>query len=332
MMPQLDIVDQAHTLVQPLVTAAGEIHAREGFVLQIQQDGKIIAQGECAPLPAFSPDTLEDCKAYAQRWLNTPADDLALWQQRAAEPTHLPALRCAVQTLICDLAHHHGQPLKHWPPSARTQVRVNALAHDASSAQKRVDEGFRVLKIKVGAAPLRDDVGRIQHIRQQVGDTITLRLDANRAWSMADAANAVEAFQPARIALLEEPLAHGGAQELAELRTQSPIALAADEQARNSEQIRELIDANAVDAIVLKPMIVGGPITCLQLAHYARQRGVYSIITTTIDGPIATRMAAHIAARLPDDRAHGLGTALLFEDPQGFPPITDGHILLGDRT
>ena len=326
---QFDIVESTRTLARPLVTAAGEIRARRAMVLQVKDQDEIIAQGECSPLPAFSADTYTACRAHAEQWLDAPAHNIEQWHQRAQQLAHLPALRCAVQTLISKLADHTHTALDGWPKPARTRVRVNALAHDAQSAQERVQDGFRVLKIKVGAAPLRDDVQRIQQIRRAVGDTITLRLDANRAWSYDDASNAVEALAPSRIALLEEPLRAGGAQALAQLRTQSPIPLAADEQARNAQQIQELIDKKSVDAIVLKPMLVGGPMTCLQLAHYAHQRGVYSIITTTIDGPIATQMAVQTAARLPDDRAHGLGTALLFQDQRGFPPLVDGHIDLG---
>lgn len=331
---QFNIVAYTRTFARPLQTAAGRIDARQGFILQLQEDGQIIAQGECAPLPLFSKESLADCLAEARTWKAAATDGVDAWLARADTLGHLPALRCAVETLAIQLSSARARPLsdEQWPAPARSAVRVNALAHDPQSAQQRVAEGFRVLKIKVGVTDVREDVQRVQAIRRAVGDTITLRLDANCAWSMQDAQNAVEAFNPSRISLLEEPLRAEDSTALAALRVQSPIPLAADENARDEASIRRLLDEEAVDAIVLKPMLVGGPLQALRLARIAKQRGVYTLLTTSLDGPIATRMTAEVAARLSDDRAHGLGTGMLFDEHADFPQIVRGAMTLGGAT
>lgn len=328
---RFEIVDETHVLRRPLVTSNDTLTVRDGFVLQVWQDETCIAQGECAPLPGFSVDTLAECRVYAARW--SPTDGALsspdFWVERAAEVPHLPALRCAAETVAIGLAESQNIELRGWPQRKRTHVRANALAHDVESAIARVREGFSVLKIKVGADSLLKDVQRVKAIRAAVGDTITLRLDANRAWPVIEAYNAIEVFAPSRISLLEEPLANGGARELAELRAQSIIPIGADEQARDEASIRKLIEFAAMDTLILKPMLVGGPLQCIALAELAHRRGTQSIVTTTIDGPVATRMAIEVAARLHGDRAHGLATSILFEDDDEFPPILAGSFYLG---
>lgn len=327
---RFDIVDETRALRRPLVTSNGQLAVREGFVLQVWRDDVRIAQGECAPLPGFSIETLAECRVHANQW-SSPDGALSspeFWVERGAQVTHLPALRCAAETVAIELADAQQLQLQGWPDRKRNHVRANALAHDVGSAKSRVSEGFNVLKIKVGADSLFEDVQRVKAIRAAVGDTITLRLDANRAWPTIEAYNAIEVFAPSRISLLEEPLASGGARELAELRAQSIIPIGADEQARDEASIRTLIDCAAMDALILKPMLVGGPLQCIALAELAHRRGTQSIITTTIDGPVATRMAIEVAARVHGDRAHGLATAILFENDDEFPAITGGRFNL----
>jgi len=324
---QLHITPMERAFVRPLQTAAGTIASRKGMVLQWLQNDRCLAQGECSPLPGWSKETLEACQVQALAWVGSEAK-IDTWLARLHAVDHLPALRFALESMVIQLVHHAPIGDQPWPAPERTHVRVNALVHDAQSAQQRAQEGFQVLKIKVGAAPLAEDVERVKSIRRAVGDTITLRLDANCAWSFQDAQNAIEALAPQRIALLEEPLQDLDIKALAELKKESLIPLAADERARDAASITALLQHDAVDAVVLKPTLIGGPLRTLELARLAARQGVYSIITTTLEGPVGTHMCAQVAARLPQDRAHGLSTGLLFTDTAGFPPIHRGTITI----
>lgn len=330
---RLDIVDFQHELKTPLVTSGRTIASREGFELRVWDGETLLARGECAPLPGFSFEELEDCREEALLWQQDEGDirDLELWRARATTVPHLPALRCAAETLVIELARLSERTLPYWPARERHRVRANALANTVEEAQQRVEAGFQVLKIKVGNLSLREDVQRVKAIRAAVGDTITLRLDANRAWSDLDARNAVDVFATQRIELLEEPLKNGGPRELAELRAYSTIPIGADEQARDQAAVLELIDEAAMDYLILKPMLVGGPLQCMRLAKLAHERGTHVIVTTTIDGPVATAMTIEVAARLPNDFAHGLATSVLFADASGFPPMRRGAYKAGER-
>lgn len=329
---RVDIVEFHRRLKIPLVTATGAIRTRTGFELQVWDGDSLIARGECSPLPGFSFDTLEDCLEEARLWQNDEGEiaEISLWLSRAVTVPHLPALRCAAETIVTQLARRDHLELPDWPHRKRQRVRANALANSVKEAHDRMEEGFTVLKIKVGNDSLQEDVQRVKAIRRAVGDAATLRLDANRAWSTLDARTAVDVFATERIEILEEPLRDGGPRELAELRSYSVIPIGADEQARDQASVLALIDEMSMDYLILKPMLVGGPLQCIKLARMAHERGTNVIATTTIDGPVATAMTIELAARLPNDFAHGVGTAILFEDQDEFPPIRRGGFRAGD--
>ena len=329
---RVDILEFERALHTPFVMAGRLLEARAGFELQVHDGASLLARGECSPLEGFSFDTLEDCLEEARLWVQEPADvrDPLMWLERAETVPHLPALRCAAETLATQLATRQERTLPGWPERERHRVLANALVDTIEQARERVEEGFTVLKIKVGNAPLLDDVRRVRAIRREVGDTITLRLDANRAWSVLDARNAVDVFAPERIELLEEPLRDGGARELAEFRSYSIVPIGADEQARDQAAVLALIDEAAMDYLILKPMLVGGPLQCIKLARLAHERGTHVIVTTTIDGPVATAMTIEVAARMPNDFAHGVGTGVLFENQRDFPPMRRGAFRAGE--
>lgn len=329
---RVDISEFQLRLKTPLVTAAGAIASRDGFELRVWDGDTLLARGECSPLPSFSFDNLEDCREEALLWLNDEGDvaDPQLWLSRSITVPHLPALRCAAESIVTQLVARSTAQLADWPERERHRVRANALANTVEEARLRIAEGFQVLKIKVGSVALHEDLRRVKAIRAAVGDTITLRLDANRAWSDLDARTAVDAFATQRIELLEEPLKFGGPRELAELRSYSTIPIGADEQARDQAAVLELIDEAAMDYLILKPMLVGGPLQCIRLARLAHERGTHVIVTTTIDGPTATAMTIEVAARMPNDFAHGVGTSTLFSDQTSFPLIRRGAFKAGE--
>lgn len=330
MTPRLTLHRFSLPLRTPLRTATTTIASREGFVLRLTIDDTVRIDVECSPLPGFSRETLAQCEVHAETWIREPAPSVAAWLARASTVAAWPALQCAAETMAIRLARALDEPLAGWPARLRQRVPVNALAASADEARQRVDEGFTVLKIKVGADTLRDDIQRVRAIRRAVGDAVTLRLDANGAWSFDEAALAVDLVVAERIALLEEPLRAATPGALAAFRERSPIPIAADESARDSASIQALLDAQAVDAIVLKPMLVGGPLTALALAQYAHARQTRVILTTTIDGPLATEMAIDVAARCPGTEAHGLATGHLFADASAFQQPLHGGLFVGD--
>ena len=184
-------------------------------------------------------------------------------------------------------------------------------------------EGYETLKLKVAGRPLAEDMARLSAVREAVGSTIRLRVDANGAWTEPEARAALEALSSYGLELCEQPVAPENPEALGRLNEHSPCALAADESLTLPEATQHILEhPGTVGILVLKPMVLGGLLPTLSLAREAARRGLEAYVTSSLDGVIARAGAAHLAAALPSGRyASGLGVGHLFKDEPGNHPF-----------
>ena len=71
--------------------------------------------------------------------------------------------------------------------------------------RSRMDEGYRVMKIKVGGAPLDEDLRRLDAAIKVIGGAGSLAVDANAAWNRDNAIRYAKALAPYHLKWLEEP-------------------------------------------------------------------------------------------------------------------------------
>jgi L-alanine-DL-glutamate epimerase-like enolase superfamily enzyme len=95
-----------------------------------------------------------------------------------------------------------------------------------------------------------------------------------------------------------------------------------------THDIAGIIDADAADVVVLKPMVLGGPDRAVEAARACREAGIDPIVSTTIDAVVARVGAVHAAAAIPDVRACGLATGARLATDLARDPATidDGEI------
>jgi o-succinylbenzoate synthase len=246
-----------------------------------------------------------------------------------------PAARAALDGALWDLeARRAGQPLAvHLSRQLGTtcgevlaRVPVSALlvgrepdelTREAACARTA---GHRAAKIKLGGRPLADDVARVRAARAGLGADVRLRGDANGAWHLREAIAALKAFAPFGLEYVEQPVAADDVTGLAELRRHAIVPIAADESVASEQGLLRLLAAAAVNVVVLKPGMLGGPARALELAARARQAGVAVVFTHTFESAIGAHHVLHCAAAWGDpDAVHGLQTAGLFADDVAEP-------------
>lgn len=348
---------ELRALSAPMAEPAGNAHRqwtqRAGLLLRLVDAQGEVGLGEASPLPGYSVDELTSCAAGLQEVPWTALDlelDLRGGRLVFAAPTERelarlpPAARCAAETALLTLvARQCGVPLATLlrgatPPAA---VPVSALLAGESpaallaSARAALARGFSVLKIKVGRPDgAAWELAALRALRLQLGPAVTLRLDANRAWSLAEATARLDPLVELAPELIEEPLSQ--VRELPHLRTSLPVAL--DESLQHLDPEAELVPllaAGAARVLCLKPMALGGPLRCLQLAHLAAAHAAPALCTHLLDGPVALAAAAAVALALPRPLACGLDThpglalgpavALPFAGASAIPPpVTPG--------
>lgn len=320
-------------------SARGSRDTRQGWLIRLRSNQGTVGFGECSPLPGAGTESFESAARRLEDLLpglKRHSAESALDMLRGVETS--PAVCCALETAILDLASTEaGKPLSRLlDPEAADSVRVNAALGGLDDgvgerASLALSRGYRTVKLKLGIRPLGQEIEALYSLRQQLGDGTLLRLDANGAWDEATARKAIEALADLPIDALEEPLGKAELPAWRRLQALAPWPLAMDESLYRWP-LSSLLDDPPARRIVVKPMVVGGPLATLDTAEQARRCGVEVVVTTTLDSAVATWAAVHTAAALGAGGTHGLATSGWLANDVGAPPfIEEGRIQVHTR-
>lgn len=327
-------------LRQPLKIGRGAITRREGVQIQIEEDF-CHGWGEAMPLPDWPGDDLPTPRndgqlslplTFGKGWRNThwPSIEWSLnrWIRLRTQPPMDRFAGAAVGLARLDWrARKSGitqaEVLADGGPVADS-VELNALIRNAEEAAAAVSSGYGTVKLKVGAHDIRDDVAAVAAVREAIGDSTRLRLDANGAWTVEQALDALTRLERYDIEYVEEPTP--GLEALGHVAEHSPISVAVDE----SLEEPEATIPGAISAVVVKPMAFWGPINAYHYACRWIDQGLKVTITNYLDSAFGQHAALSVAAALPGpQQVHGVITPDLFTgDLTDLPHVTEGRCVL----
>jgi L-alanine-DL-glutamate epimerase-like enolase superfamily enzyme len=135
--------------------------------------------------------------------------------------------------------------------------------------QGYLDHGYRAVKMKVGKPDAEEDVERVRAVRRLIGPRVALMVDANLAWTAADAVRRATLLQPFDLYWLEEPLPQQDIGGHARLRSAVPIPIAVGENLYTRHEFAEYLRSGAVDIIQADVCRVGGITEWMKIAHLA---------------------------------------------------------------
>jgi O-succinylbenzoate synthase len=215
-----------------------------------------------------------------------------------------------------------------WPEPVRSSVPVNATvpavgAADVPAVLARFP-GCTTAKVKVAepGQSLSDDVSRVAQVRAALGSAGRIRVDANGAWSVDDAARALAALSRYGLEYAEQPCRT--LDELAALRRTLvaqgvDVLVAADESIRKAEDPLRVAASGSADVVVVKVAPLGGVRQALQVVEAC---GLPAVVSSALDTSVGIAAGVALAAALPDlPFACGLGTVGLFERDVATRPL-----------
>ena len=212
-----------------------------------------------------------------------------------------------------------------FPSPLRDRVPVNTTvpAVDAERAHELVrSSGCTTAKVKVAepGQTLADDIARVEAVRDALGPTGKLRVDANGAWNVDDAVTALKALDVFALEYAEQPVQT--LEEMAQLRRRTDVLLAADESVRRAEDPLRVAGLQAADIVVLKVQPIGGVRRCLEVAEAC---GLPVVVSSAVESSVGIAAGVALAAALPElPFACGLGTvSLLHGDVTADPLLPD---------
>ena len=336
----IDITTRTFHFKEPAGTSRGVYLTRVSRFVHLTCDDLpgMAGVGECAPLPKLSCDDLPDYDAVLRRL----CDEVCTRGDIDVDALRdFPSMLFGLETAWRQL-HRGGSTALSDTPFARGQegIPINGLVWmgDFDTMARRLEQklaqGFSCVKIKIGAIDIADEIALIRRLRDRYGsDRIELRVDANGAFSPAEALEKLQQLAWNDIHSIEQPIAAGQWQEMARLCEVSPLPIALDEELIGVNTLERkclLLDSIRPRYIILKPSLHGGMAGCREWVQLARERGIGSWITSALESNVGLNAVAHLAAELYGPAItmpQGLGTGQLFTDNIDTIPIT----ILGDK-
>jgi len=189
-------------------------------------------------------------------------------------------------------------------------VGISSPEQMAMQALQFIQQGFRIVKVKLGKDPV-EDVKRIKQIREAIGDKPLLRTDANQGWDYDGAVYALQNLDQYNIQFCEQPMRHWNDHRLPELRQLSPVKIMADESVFDHHDAERLIAAAACDYVNIKFSKSGGILEALKINAVCEQNKIPCMMGGMLESRIALSAFAHFALSQPNVVFNDMDTCML---------------------
>ena len=321
----------------PARTSRGALAEHVAWYLHLADDAQpvTVGLGEAAPLAGLSPDYGPDFPAaMARLCVQFNAANFATFAAAEAPAfvgSDFPALAFALETAVLDLAGG-GRRQLYANAFSRGQavLPINGLVWMGDAGfmreqiQQKLADGYSCLKLKIGSLDFATELALLAEIRAVAGpDRLTLRVDANGAFALADAPAKLAQLAAFHLHSIEQPIAAGQWPTLAALCRTSPVPVALDEEligitapARQAALLDEVRPAY----IVLKPTLLGGHAATRRWIAQAQARSIGWWITSALESNIGLNAVAQLTGEYDvQGFAQGLGTGQLYHNNVAAP-------------
>ena len=316
----------------PFVIARGGYAAHENLVVRLEDDNGLEGFGEAAPNRYYG-ETAGSVIATLERFLPVLATADA-WSLEAIEAQLGRTLRGngsakgAISSALHDLVGKRvGLPVyRLWglDASDAPQSSFTIAIADNEGLRRRVADAaeYPILKIKLGT----DRDQEIVRVVREAAPGKKLRVDANAAWTPAEAVRMIDFLYDYDIEFVEQPVAAHDIDGLRFVRQRSRLPIIADESCIVATDIPNL--AGAVDGVNIKLAKCGSLREAIRIIHTARSFGMTVMAGCMIESSLGISAIAQLAPLL--DYADFDGAALLASDPFTGVTIAGGRIELGE--
>lgn len=298
MIEGLSFTPYRRTFCQTLRTARGIWAFREGFLVQYCAGGQRYL-GEVAPLPDFGSESLQEAAKF-----------LTEATQNGVDPWRLQSLPACAFALSAVKPHYAAET--HYPVAGLLPAGAAALP----ILSRKIKEGFIRFKWKIGVEAVSYEIEHLLRMLAVSPDRVRFRLDANAALSCAELETWLQALSAhrQRIEFMEQPLAIGMEESMADAMQQFGIAIALDESLTYANY-RERIHT-WLGPLVIKPALMGA------VSEQARELAPVAsrvVLSSAFESRLAIRMIIALAQSLPQlGYALGFDTASTFKDSLAF--------------
>jgi o-succinylbenzoate synthase len=319
---------------QPSGTSRGVLTQKETWFIVIESENKK-GVGECGILRGLSIDDRSD---YEQKlkWTcqNIYLGKDQLWESLIEFPSIQFGVEMAFQSLNSET------PFLLFPSDfteGQKSIPINGLVWMGNEAfmkqqiEEKIAQGFRCIKLKIGAIDFNKELQLLRFIRQNfTPEQIEIRVDANGAFNSNLALDKLKQLSEFKLHSIEQPIQKNNTDTMSELCKKSPIPIALDEELIGVFSIHEkeeLLQKIMPQYIILKPSFVGGFRGTKEWILLAEKYQIGWWITSALESNIGLNAIAQWTFLQQNSMPQGLGTGALYTNNFDCPlEVMDGQL------
>lgn len=327
-------------------TSRGVLKNKLTYFVKAKDSSGVEAWGEAAPLPKLSIDDVPDfenklrdlCEKLKLEGIEAHEEAVLTWVNKNI-PNSLPSIKFAFETALLDLIHG-GQKMifdtdfytSSKPISINGLIWMGDKQFMLDQIDRKLEEGFDCIKMKIGAIDFEQECALLEYIRSRYSaEEIVLRVDANGAFSPVEALGKLERLASYGLHSIEQPIAQGQMDVMAELCSKTPLPIALDEELIGVHSLEDknlLLDTIKPQYIIIKPTLVGGLLSCREWISLAESKGIGWWMTSALESNVGLNAISQFTSTYPVKMPQGLGTGQLYHNNISSPlVIRHGHLI-----
>ncbi|MFZ7113782.1 MAG: mandelate racemase/muconate lactonizing enzyme family protein [Bacteroidota bacterium] len=315
-------------LREPFIISLGRLDYADNVIVKITTSSGITGFGECSPFRTIHGETAETCivigKLLSEILIGRNAlqiEELVTLMDKAIFGN--TSIKSAFDIALYDIASQSaGLPLYKFLGGKKDKlihtdytVSIDSAEKMAADARKILDAGYPVIKVKLGGSP-EEDIFRMKSIRQSVGNSIPIRIDANQGWSKEDAIYILNELSSLNVQHCEEPVLKQNFLDLPEIKAASKIPIMADESCCDHLDAARLIKIKACDLFNIKLGKSGGIFKALKILRLCEKNNIDVQVGGFLESRLGFTASAHLAMCSEKVKYFDFDTPLMFsEDP-----------------
>jgi o-succinylbenzoate synthase len=313
----ISIEKKTFVFKRPSGTSRGILTEKHTWFIRVNKSTTpdITGIGECSVIPGLSPDfeSFESYEAQLNTFANNPQMDLTNW----------PSIRFGWESALLDLkSEGKRRYFDNAFSRGEKSIPINGLiwmgdeAFMKAQIEEKLKAGFTTIKMKIGAIDFDTEIRLLRSIRERYSkDEITLRVDANGAFTPDSAIEKLKILADLDIHSIEQPIQQGQWDTMCDLCQKSPLPIALDEEligVNNLEEKIRLLDTIQPQFIILKPSLHGGISGTQEWIALAEERSVPWWMTSALESNIGLEVICQLAGEYENTLPQGLGTGSLY--------------------
>jgi O-succinylbenzoate synthase len=325
---------------KPAVTSRGIMHTKPAWYVYLYDEcePQIKGIGECSIIPGLSVDDASKIESKLAEICRKINEGTFNFKRSIID---FPGINFGVETAFLDL---QAKGTKVLFPSDFTHgaegIKINGLIwmdtleNMMEQVEAKINQGFRCIKLKIGALDFNSELLILKNIRQRFSaKELQVRVDANGAFTFQEAREKLSRLEEYDIHSIEQPIVPTQIERMAELCRTSPVDIALDEELIGKftfENKRKLIELIHPQYLVLKPGLLGGIKESTDWINIASEFNIGWWVTSALESNIGLNAISQWTYNLGNISYQGLGTGSLYGQNVGSPLIVRGEKIFYD--